>query len=97
MAGVIAPWATIIISLLAFFVSFATLWNNSKKDEGENKAANARVITELGFISNDLKEIKAEYRTTQNELKDVREIAEHASERAEAAHRRLDRAKIDIN
>jgi len=67
-----------------------------KKDEGEDRASNATVLTKLEFISDDLKDIKAEYRATTDELKKVREIAEHAVERANAAHNRLDRAKIDI-
>ena len=45
-------------------------------------------------MSEDLKDIKADQRTYQRELSDVRGIAYEARSRAEAAHKRLDAAGI---
>ena len=87
----------LLVSALACGAALMGALRNTKKDTGEDAAKDARVMTELKFIGNDLKDIKAEYRSTREELKDIRGIAEHANERAEAAHHRLDRAGIDTN
>ena len=86
---------SISIAAMGFLVALAGLWRSSKRDEGSDRAQIAEVLTEVRFISNDLKDLKADYRSFRNEIKEVRAIAEHASERAEAAHDCLDRTGID--
>ena len=86
---------TAVIALLGLVVSFATWLSKTKQDSGKQDAHNAVVVTKLDGIGDNVNEIKEEMRTFRKDLEDVRKIATHASERAEAAHNRLDRAGID--
>lgn len=86
---------TALIALLSLIVAFATWLSNTKKDSGKQDSHNAVVVTKLDGIDSNVKEIKEDMRTFRKDLEDVRDIAIHASERAEAAHHRLDRAGID--
>ena len=93
----------LFVSALACGAAIVGVIRNSKKDTSESAAEGAVVVTKLDFIGNDLKDLKAEYRATRNEVKEAHDLAERARERAneayehaDAAHRRLDRTKIDI-
>lgn len=86
---------TAIIALLSLVVAFATWLSKTKEDSGKQDAQNAIVNTKLDNIVDKVGEIKEDQRNFRTELEDVRGIAVHASERAEAAHNRLDRAGID--
>lgn len=85
-----------IVGLLALIVAFATWLAKTRTERGEDMAEDARVMVKLDFIGDDVKDIKAEYRNFREELKEVRAIAVRAEESATAAHRRLDRAGVDI-
>ncbi len=82
---------TIIIAFSSLAIAYVTWLTKTKNERAEDNARDTRVITKLEFISDDVKDIKAEYRNFRDELTEVRGIATHASERAEAAHNRLDR------
>lgn len=93
----------LLVSALACGAALSGAFRNSKKDTSDDAAESAVVVTKLDFIGNDLKDLKAEYRATRNEVKEAHDLAERARERAneayehaDAAHRRLDRTKIDI-
>lgn len=92
----LTEFVTILMAVFSLIIAFATFFSKAKKEEGEQDAHNARVITKLDFIGEDVKDIKAEQRSFRTEINEIRSIATHASERAEAAHHRLDRAGIDV-
>lgn len=87
----ITTFTTVIVAVLSLVIAFATWVSKSKQDYGKQDAHNASVLTKLDFISEDVKDVKADQRSFRQEINEVRNIATHASERAEAAHNRLDR------
>lgn len=91
----ILPYFTACIALLSLVVAFVTWLNKTKQDSGKQDAHNASISTKLDFIGEDVKDIKADQRSSRQEIAEVRNIATHASERAEAAHNRLDRIHIE--
>lgn len=90
---------TEVISLLIAFcsicIAFANSLGNSRKDASAAEGRMTQVITKLDFISDDLKDIKADYRRVSVELQDVRDIAVKAQASAASAHKRIDSADID--
>lgn len=68
-----------------------TLMMNSKKNTDEHAKREGTVDSKLDFIGSDIKDIKADQRVIQRDINEVRDIALHARDRAEAAHNRLDR------
>lgn len=88
---------TVLIALLSLVVAFATWLSKTKQDSGKQDAHNAVVLTKLDAIGDNVSEIKEDQRTFRKDLEEVKSLAAHASERAEAAHNRLDRAGIDIH
>lgn len=88
MESYVLPAISCVIALIA-------LVSTINKDGNEGAASHAEVITKLDFIINDTKDLKAEMRSSRDEISRLRTKVEHATERAEAAHRRLDRAGID--
>lgn len=88
---------TATVAVLGFLVALATYWRGGRsgaKEEGEN---DGRVLARLDSIDNGIRDIKAENRSMRREIQEVRDIALHADERAESAHKRLDRAGIDTH
>lgn len=88
---------TMTIAVLGFFVALATYLRGGKtsaKEDGEN---DGRVLARLDSIDNGIRDIKAENRAIRSELTDVRDMSQHALDRAEAAHARIDRAGIDTH
>lgn len=97
---------SVTIAILSFLVAFATYIRGGKQTVQGAAAERAETNLKLDFIGNDIKDIKAENRRTATEIQkmrenhntelgEVRDIAIHAQERAEAAHNRMDRAGID--
>ena len=82
---------TATVAVLGFLVALATYSRGSKSDEKEDGRNDGRVLARLDSIDNGIRDIKAENRSMRNEIKEVRDIALHAEERAEAANNRLDR------
>ena len=78
-----------IIAVCAFFFDRK---NEAKSDEH----VSASLSTKLDFISEDVKDIKADQRTFQRDINDIRAIAIDAKARADAANRRLDSFEADI-
>lgn len=80
-----------IVTIASLAIAFASFFAKAKNDRGEDMAKDAKVMTKLDFIADDVKDIKAEYRNIRTQVDDVRSTANHAVERAEAAHNRIDR------
>ena len=99
--------ASVIVAVLSVIFAMLTYARGGRQLVQGDAAERAETITKLDFIANDLKDIKADGRQRDKELKSmrdafntelksIRDTATHAHERAEAAHRRIDRAGIDI-
>lgn len=77
-----------VIAVLGFF-------RTGRSDVKADGTLSGEILTKLDFMQDDVKDIKAEYRRTREDIDEVRGIAMHAQERADAAHNRLDRAGVD--
>lgn len=90
---------TELLSLLVAFVgvciAFMGSLSNSRKDSERAAGRISEVITKLDFISDDLKDMKADYRRITSEMQEVREIAVQAKASAETANKRIDSAGLD--
>jgi hypothetical protein len=91
---------------MSAILALATYMRGGKQVVQGDAAERAETNLKLDFIGNDVKDIKAENRRTASEIQkmrenhtaelgEVRDIAIHAQERADAAHNRMDRAGID--
>lgn len=87
----------ILIAMFTAAIAFAGWLSSTKKDAGKREAQSAAMMTQLNAIAEDTKDIKAENRSLRTEIMEVRQVAIHAQERAEAAHKRLDRSGIDAH
>lgn len=85
--------ALIISAIVALFgiltFAFARSGDHGKREYWEGQTTN-----KLDGIIDDLKDMKAQQRMTDQRMNEVRDMAMHAQERADAAHDRLDRAGI---
>lgn len=97
---------SVTVAVMSALQALATYIRGGKQVVKGDAAERAETNLKLEFIGNDIKDIKAENRRTASdiqkmrenhntELGEVRDIALHAQERAEAAHNRMDRAGID--
>ena len=88
---------SLVIAFVGVCIAFAGSLSNARKDSERAAGRISEVIAKLDFISDDLKDIKADYRSVTRELQDVREIALKAAASADSAHKRIDGAGIDHN
>lgn len=79
------------VGVIGLLIAVATLMMNNKKNTDEAAKREGTMGTKLDFIGSDIKDIKADQRVIQRDINEVRDIALHARDRAEAAHNRLDR------
>lgn len=88
-----------VISLLIAFagvcLAFVGSISNARKDSEQEAGRMAEIMAKLDFIGNDIKDIKADYRSVTSELQNVRDIAIQARASASSAHKRLDDAGIE--
>lgn len=70
--------------------------NSARHDSARNEGRMSEIMTKLDFIGDDIKDMKASYRSLTNEIQAVRDLAIEAQESAASAHKRLDRAGIDL-
>lgn len=79
-----------LLAMFGFAIS-ASGWYFARKTDSDSKAQSEGVIkNELGHIANDIKDIKADFRSFREELNDTKSLAYKALAKAEAAHDRLD-------
>lgn len=83
----IITFVTVIIGCVIAVCSFAVDRKNEAKHE---EYTSASLSTKLDFISEDVKDIKADQRVFQRDINEVRTIALEAKTRADAANRRID-------
>jgi hypothetical protein len=86
---------SLIIAFLGVCIAFATSMSNARKDASKAEGRMGEIITKLDFISDDLKDIKADYRRISVELQEVRDIAVRAQASAASAHKRIDSADLE--
>lgn len=79
------------VGIGGFIVAIVTLMANSKRNNEEVSKREAETVAKLDFIGSDVKDIKADQRVIQRDISNVRDIAIQARDRAESAHKRLDR------
>lgn len=86
---------SIIIAFVGVCIAFVGFLANARNDSAKAEGRMGEIVTKLDFIGDDLKDLKASYRSVTSELQAVRDIATRAQESASSAHKRLDRAGID--
>lgn len=88
--GEIALLISAVVALFGILTfAFARSGDHGKREYWEGQTTN-----KLDGIIDDLKDMKAQQRMTDQRMNEVRDVAIHAQERADAAHERLDRAGI---
>ena len=90
MDTVVISTISAIVAIVGCCVGVAGWTRNARKDGSEIAASIAAIQTAIGYIENDIKEIKAEFRRIEDDVQDARETAGKALSTAEAAHDRLD-------
>lgn len=84
-------FVTTFVGIGGLVVAVVTLLMSRRKQNDDASRQEASMSTKLDFIGSDIKDIKADQRIIQRDINEVRDIAMHAKESADAAHRRLDR------
>lgn len=85
-----------VIGVIGCVVGVRTYFFNQRKEAKGDEHTITAVVTKLDFISEDVKDIKADQRAFQRDMNEIRSIALNAKERADAAHRRLDSIGLDM-
>lgn len=99
--------ASIIVAICSLAVAALTFIFNRNGDSKNSTAALTEVSVKLSFLSSQLADIQKDLRANANEITRLHEemdkeiarvekLAQHAKDRADAAHNRLDRAHVDI-
>ena len=81
---------TLLVSIVGAIIAISDWIGGEKKKASAQESHNATVLTKLEFISDDLRDIKSDQKAFKQEVREARDIAQHALERAESAHSRLD-------
>lgn len=81
---------TLTIAMIGCIVGVCTFFFSRNDETKKEEHTITTVSTKLDFISEDVKDIKADQRVFQRDINEVRNIAINAEKRADAAHRRLD-------
>lgn len=86
---------SMIISCVMMVIAVLTFAFSRSTDHGKREYWQGQTTNMLSGIADDIKDMKAEQRLTDQRITKVQEVAAHALDRAEAAHARIDRAGID--
>lgn len=86
---------TFVIAVIGCVVAVSGVGSRQRDEAKKEEHYITTISTKLDFIGEDVKDVKADQRVFQRDINEVRSIAMKASERAEAAHRRLDRIGLD--
>lgn len=84
----------LIISACMLICSVLTFIFARSNDHGKREYWEGQTTNKLDGISDDLKDVKAWQRVTDQRINEVHDIATRAKDRADSAHDRLDRAGI---
>ena len=86
---------TFVIGLIGCVLAVSGAGSRQRDEAKKEEHYITTISTKLDFISEDVKDVKADQRTFQRDINEVRTIAMEAKSRADAAHRRLDRIGLD--
>ena len=86
---------TFVIAIIGCVVSVSGVNSRQRSEAKKEEHYITTISTKLDFISEDVKDVKADQRSFQRDINEIRTIAMNAKERADAAHRRLDRIGLD--
>lgn len=84
----------LIVSAIMMVFAILTFAFTRSKDSGKREYWEGQTTNKLDGIIDDIKDVKAQQRLSDQRITEVRDIAVHAQERADSAHDRLDRAGI---
>lgn len=88
-----AQMALLVSGVMAVFAILTFAFARSN-DHGKREYWEGQTTNQLAGIADDLKDVKAWQRVTDQRINEVQIAANTAKERADAAHDRLDRAGI---
>lgn len=86
---------TFVIAIIGCVLAVSGAGSRQRDEAKKEEHYITTISTKLDFISEDVKDVKADQRTFQRDIDEVRTIAMEAKSRADAAHRRLDRIGLD--
>lgn len=93
----IIPWIISCISIaVAVYFGTRTQKRADEADIEKDSTATATMMVKLETISDDIKEIKADNKLTQNEMKDFRERLVLNEQSVKSLHKRLDSVEARI-
>lgn len=81
---------TTLVAIIGCLVGLAGWSRNSKEDAENGEKRTSTIETKLDFISEDIKDTKAEIRAQRSEMSETKQLAITAMAKAESAHDRLD-------
>lgn len=84
----------LIVSAIVMVFAILTFAFARTNDHGKREYWEGQTTNKLDGIIDDLKDMKAQQRATDQRITEVRDTAIKAKERADSAHDRLDRAGI---
>lgn len=88
---------TFVIAIIGCIISVSGVSYRQRNEAKKDEHYITTISTKLDFISEDVKDVKADQRSFQRDINEIRNIAINAKERADAAHRRLDRIGLDAD
>lgn len=86
---------TFVIAIIGCVIAVSSFYSDRRTEAKKDEHSITSLSTKLDFISEDVKDIKADQRAFQRDINEVRNIALSAKNRADAAHRRLDCIELD--
>lgn len=88
---------TFVTVIIGCVIAVCTFFFDRKNEAKTDEHVSTSLTTKLDFISEDIKDIKADQRVFQRDINDVRAIALDAKARADTANRRIDSFENDIS
>lgn len=88
------PTITFLIAIIGCLIGIFSFYYGRKDNTERSARSDAIVNNELSHISNDVKDIKAEFRTFRSDITDVKTLAIQAKASADSAHDRLDSLEV---
>lgn len=84
----------LVVSAIVMIFAILTFAFARTNDHGKREYWEGQTTNKLDGIADDIKDVKAWQRATDQRITEVRDIAVSAKDRADSAHDRLDRAGI---